>query len=120
MKHRLITVAALLSSMAFASTLQAHEPEKHMKDAEKPNCAAMKDMDHDKMDMNDPVMQAMMKQCVDAMHAEDKSHNDDHDKTMEHDAPMKDADKEETAAPDSNHHEDPDESEDKPATEHSH
>lgn len=39
-----------------------------MKNAEKPDCAVMDNMDHSKMDMNDPVMQAMMKQCMSTMH----------------------------------------------------
>ncbi len=57
----------LLVTLGMAFGAQAHDPKEHMKDAEKPDCKAMKDMDHSKMDMNDPVMQAMMKQCMDGM-----------------------------------------------------
>ncbi len=121
MKNLIITISTLFSITALASTAQAHEPEQHMKDAEKPNCAAMKDMDHSKMDMNDPVMQAMMKQCMESMHADDEASEtpaDDQDEHMKHDAPPKD---DETAAtPDDNHHEKTEASEDKPGAEHSH
>tara|TARA_R110002049_G_scaffold72267_5_gene186450 strand:- start:300 stop:593 length:294 start_codon:yes stop_codon:yes gene_type:complete len=59
------------AALGIALSAQAHDPKEHMKDAEDPNCAAMKNMDHSKMDMNDPVMQAMMKQCT-----KDKHHNE--------------------------------------------
>ncbi len=60
-------------SMAFLSTLfilatttvNAHDPALHKKaNAEKPNCEGMEGMDHSKMNMNDPIMQAMMTQCM--------------------------------------------------------
>jgi len=35
------------------------------------NCEMMKTMDHSKMDMNDPVAQAMMKKCMNKMHTMD-------------------------------------------------
>jgi|AntAceMinimDraft_1070359.scaffolds.fasta_scaffold236246_1 hypothetical protein len=48
-----------------ASAVNAHSPELHKKkNAEKPKCEAMNNMDHSTMDMNDPIMQAMMKQCM--------------------------------------------------------
>ncbi|MGB3621908.1 MAG: hypothetical protein WBA20_11220 [Ketobacter sp.] len=69
-------ISLLLAITAFVTTTyaQAHDPKEHMKDAEKPNCSAMKDMDHSKMDMDDPVMQAMMKKCMkDMPHDKDSS-----------------------------------------------
>lgn len=42
----------------------AHDPSEHMKNGEKADCSAMHDMDYSKMDMNDPVMQAMMQKCM--------------------------------------------------------
>lgn len=55
----------------------AHSPELHKKEnAEKPKCEAMNTMDHGKMDMSDPIMQAMMKQCM------TENHNDDAHKEM--------------------------------------
>jgi len=82
----LLSCATLLLS----ATANAHDPKEHMKDAQSPDCAAMQDMDHEKMDMEDPVMVAMMSQCMSSMaHAEptevvveeseshaDHSHND--------------------------------------------
>lgn len=47
----------------------AHEPEKHAKNAEAPDCAAMQHTNPDEMDENDPVMQAMMEQCKSDMQA---------------------------------------------------
>jgi len=61
-KYLTFVITILILGVAFSA--QAHDPKEHMKDAEKPDCAAMKDMDHSKMDMNDPVMQAMMKKCM--------------------------------------------------------
>ncbi len=118
MKDSTLTVLTLVLTMALASTAQAHEPKEHMKDAETPNCAAMKDMDHSKMDMNDPVMQAMMKQCMESMHADDEAASGDHDEHTKHDAPPKDGDAT-AATPDDSHHEKPEASEEKPG-EHSH
>ena len=65
----------MLSALAFAISAQAHDPKEHMKDAQDPDCASMKDMDHSKMDMDDPVTQAMMKKCMKSMD-HDKSEND--------------------------------------------
>jgi len=49
----------------------AHDPKEHMKDAKNPDCAAMKDMDHEKMDMEDPVTVAIMSHCMNSIaHAE--------------------------------------------------
>ncbi len=46
----------------------AHDPAEHAKEAAAakagPDCVAMNKMDMSKMDMKDPVMQAMMKKCM--------------------------------------------------------
>lgn len=121
MKNLIITILTLFLITALVSTVQAHDPKEHMKDAEQPNCAAMKDMDHSKMDMKDPVMQAMMKQCMGSMHTDNEASEaspDDHDEHMKHDAPPKDND-ETAATPDDSHHEKTKVSEEKPG-EHSH
>lgn len=60
---QLIGLMALSASFLAA----AHDPKEHANPQEKPNCAAMKEMDHSKMDMSDPVMQAMMQQCANKM-----------------------------------------------------
>ena len=53
----------------------AHDPSEHMKIDEKADCSAMQDMDHGKMDMNDPVMQAMMQKCMHKDHGIAKTHD---------------------------------------------
>lgn len=68
--HLLIAICAL----QVPTFVYAHEQGNHSETGNDhgPNCAAMKGMDHSKMDMNDPVMQAMMQKCM--------SHDmDDHD-----------------------------------------
>lgn len=62
-------VVLLTASFAFAQSASAHDPKEHEKEAAAakagPDCASMKTMDHSKMDMNDPVMKAMMAKCAD-------------------------------------------------------
>lgn len=81
MKLKFLSPVIVLAALAVAFSAFAHDPKEHMKNAENPNCAAMKDMDHSKMDTNDPVMQAMMKQCMNETHRGEgdhsKGHNDD-------------------------------------------
>jgi uncharacterized protein involved in copper resistance len=87
MKLKRLSPVLALAALGVTFAVQAHDPKEHMKNAENPNCAVMKDMDHSKMDMDDPVMQAMMKQCMkDMNHGEgehSKSREDDHKKASE-------------------------------------
>lgn len=82
MKRKILSwqVSLPVSALLLVFSAQAHEPEKHMKEAEKPDCAAIKNMDHSKMDMDDPVMQAMMQKCMNEIHqgefGPDGSHDD--------------------------------------------
>ena len=85
MKRKLLSPVLVLAALGVTFSAQAHDPKEHMKDAENPNCAAMKDMDHSKMDMSDPVMQAMMKQCMKDMHHGDDSHTMGHDDASDDD-----------------------------------
>jgi hypothetical protein len=71
MKTKHFTPIIAFAALGVAFSVQAHDPKEHMKDAENPNCAAMKNMDHSKMDMKDPVMQAMMKPCMHDMQQND-------------------------------------------------
>ena len=71
MKKTLLGCTLALSGLLMIAPVFAHDPAEHTKTVEAPDCAAMKKMDHSKMDMNDPVMQAMMKKCSPA-HAEHK------------------------------------------------
>jgi hypothetical protein len=73
-KSTLTVFTILTSSILLASNVYAHAPELHKeKNAEKPKCEAMKDMDHSTMDMNDPITQAMMKQCMASEHHSDNA-----------------------------------------------
>ena len=60
MKKLMIHSMALVATAFIASTTLAHDPSEHMVNNEEPKCAGM---DHSKMDMTDPVAQAMMEQC---------------------------------------------------------
>lgn len=70
----LIAVPALLSALS----AQAHDPKEHVKGGEQPDCAAVQDMDHSKMDIKDPVMQAMMQKCMEAMHRDEEGSHEGH------------------------------------------
>jgi uncharacterized protein (DUF305 family) len=76
MKTKTLTFVIALSTLAFTLSAQAHDPKEHMKDAEKPDCAAMGNMDQSKMDMQDPIAQAMMKQCMGNMHKDEMPKSD--------------------------------------------
>ena len=79
MKQRLLSSILAVAALGISLSVQAHDPKEHMKDAEKPNCDAMKGMDHSKMDQTDPVMQAMMKQCAKDMNHNDGDHSTNHE-----------------------------------------
>lgn len=66
-----------LSFILLASTHPtfAHDASKHKKNAVKPNCEAMSGMDMSKMDADDPIMQAMVKQCE----SKDEHHEETND-----------------------------------------
>ena len=64
MKKIQTTIYLLLTSFFVMSSAQAHDPSEHTAKMEKPKCEAMKNIDHSKMDMKDPVMMAMMKKCM--------------------------------------------------------
>jgi hypothetical protein len=68
-----------VSGLLLAFSTQAHEIEKHMKDAEKPDCAAMKTIDPAKMDPNDPVTQAIMQRCMSELHQDELTPDSSHD-----------------------------------------
>ena len=54
----------------------AHDPSKHTSKSEKPKCETMKNMDYSEMDMNDPVMQAIIKKCQPVQY--DQGQDDQH------------------------------------------
>ena len=53
MKRQSLSYFVALPALLLALSAQAHDPKEHMKEAQAPDCAAMKDMDHSKMDMKD-------------------------------------------------------------------
>ena len=67
-----IRIALTVVSFAFAQGAFAHDPAEHAREAAEAkkgaDCAAMKKMDMSKMDVNDPIMKAMMTKC--AQHSE--------------------------------------------------
>lgn len=69
MKSIIKTTTAVFLAFSVQAAL-AHDPAEHAKEAAAanaaPDCAKMKDMDMSKMDMNDPVVQAMHKKCMGA------------------------------------------------------
>lgn len=80
MKRRTLSYFVALPALLIALSAQAYDPEENRKEAQAPNCAAMKDMDHSKMNMKDPVMQAMMQECMKAMHGDENgTHEGDAD-----------------------------------------
>ena len=64
MKNIQVTICLLLVSFFSIASVHAHDPSEHTAKREKPKCEAMKNMDHSKMDANDPIMMAMMKKCM--------------------------------------------------------
>lgn len=81
------SVLLAIPTVMLAFSVQAHSEKEHMKNAESPDCAVMNSMDHSKMDMNDPVVMAMMRQCMNAIQqnsgkAESESHAHSHSTHM--------------------------------------
>jgi len=66
MKNLNKTIILTITALAFSLSVSAHDPSLHVKkEAKKADCTAFNKMQEDgtKMDMNDPVMLAMMKKC---------------------------------------------------------
>ncbi len=89
MKKNNVILCLGLSSTLYVMSALAHDSKEHMVKSEQLDCSPMKKMDHSKMDMNDPVMQAIMKKCMGQMRhgdsygatkqdetSEDHDHND--------------------------------------------
>ncbi|SIS65791.1 hypothetical protein [Neptunomonas antarctica] len=67
MKNKKLSVLIAVPALMLAFSVQAHSEKEHMKNAESPECGDMSTMDPGKMDMSDPVMMAMMQQCMSTM-----------------------------------------------------
>ena len=79
MKPQTLTYLVTLPALMLALSAHAHAPSEHMKagQAAAPDCSMMEDMDHSSMNMDDPVMQAMMKKCMKATHQDEADSHDD-------------------------------------------
>lgn len=62
--NRIASLTAATALLLTADAASALDPEARQQNAQKPDCAAMKNMDMSKMDMNDPVMKAMHEKCM--------------------------------------------------------
>lgn len=82
MRTKFSTYILAIAALGTTLTAQAHDPKEHMKDAEAPNCASMHNMEHGKMDMDDPIMVAMMQQCMDEMHGDKNQATEEAEKEM--------------------------------------
>ena len=67
MKNKKLSVLIAVPALMLALSVQAHSEKEHMKNAESPECGDMSTMEPGKMDMSDPVMMAMMQQCMSTM-----------------------------------------------------
>lgn len=79
MKPQICSYFVALPALMLALSAHAHSPDKHMKEAQAsaPDCSMMEDMDHSKMNMDDPLTQAMMKKCMKAMRQNEGDSHDD-------------------------------------------
>ena len=71
------TMKTLLFGTLLATTIliatesvEAHDPSEHADAREMPDCTTMPDPDEVGMDRNDPVAQALSKQCMSSLHHE--------------------------------------------------
>lgn len=90
MKIRLIVLTTvLLVSMLTA----AHDPKEHVEESSPPDCLALVSMDHENMNMDDPVMKAMFAKCEEVMQGHgDNDGKDKHNMDMKNTPIMKDID----------------------------
>lgn len=90
MKTISTAVWVLVSGIAFSALANAHDPSEHAAKGESPDCSAMPDMHQASMNASDPVMQAMMKKCAEAMHGNAKDQKQDQKQDQKHGSAHKD------------------------------
>lgn len=91
MKIKTLNLLLAVPALTLTLAVQAHDPKEHMASAETPDCAAMNTMDHSKMDMNDPIVMAMMQQCMSTMkHSQNESEKGSHGQDHMNESHMKD------------------------------
>ncbi len=67
MKTNTIVSSVILLSMFVTGSASAHDPKMHADKSKKIDCSSINDIDHKTMDMDDPIMKAMMKKCMSNM-----------------------------------------------------
>ena len=82
-KQRTFIYLPVFLSLLLAASAYAHDPAEHAKEGSQPDCSSMKGMDPAKMDMKDPVTQAMMQKCKDEMNQDEAASDDSKDKPSE-------------------------------------
>lgn len=73
MNRRISLLWAGLPVLVATMQVTAHDPSEHMAGGEAPDCAAMHQPGAPNMNMNDPVAQAMMKKCKNALRSDDQT-----------------------------------------------
>lgn len=85
MKASLIILTTALSISMLAT---AHDPKEHAKESQPPDCQLLASMDHGNMDMDDPVMQAMMQKCKEVAVDQGDGHSEGNRHMEMKDTPM--------------------------------
>ena len=64
MKTTSVITLLIAAGLVPLNAANAHDISLHVQDGEAPKCEMMEGMDHANMDMDDPVVQAMMMKCA--------------------------------------------------------
>jgi len=70
MKTLLFGTLLATTILIATESVEAHDPSEHADAREMPDCTTMPDPDDVGMDRNDPVAQALRKQCMSSLHHE--------------------------------------------------
>lgn len=70
MKTLLLGTLLATTILIATESVKAHDPSEHADAREMPDCTTMPDPDDVGMDRNDPVAQALRKQCMSSLHHE--------------------------------------------------
>ena len=84
MKTNTLQIIFLISLVSISLFTQAHDMKEHMKNLEEPKCETVQSMKKDLQNMDDPVMQAIMKQCMNDATHDVHNNNSDHENISEH------------------------------------
>jgi len=76
MKQRSVKHIFAITGILMIGSAYANDQSEHASKMEKQNCEYMNNMDHSKMNTNDPVMMDMMRKCMGKQN--DKTGQDEH------------------------------------------